>query len=385
MNAPVPVLYVANAAKIGGGNRSMIDLITGLDQDRYEPHLVAPAGGPIVDWARTTGIPHVIVPDGDLAGRMRVAQRGARLLPYIISRRTQVVHAMAPTCYRAAALAGLLTGAVRVCHLGFPPEPGELAWCFWSGPEAVIGCYQQQATDVSAEIARINPRCRVIGIPNGVDLARFAPRPSDAAAIRAELGIGERPLVLIVGHLSEVKGYPTFLHAARLIAEAMPDCAFAALGGETIGDGYRATLEELAVSLGIRDRLHFLGFKNDVASVLQAADVVTLPSRSEGLPLALLEAMACARAVVATPVGGVPEAVVAGQTGLLVPPDNPGHLAAAIMELLRDPTERGRLGVRARAHVEARFSIRGFVKGVERLYDDLLTARDVGASAAMRA
>ena len=129
----------------------------------------------------------------------------------------------------------------------------------------------------------------------------------------------------------------------------------------------------MAVDLGLADRVRFLGWRPDVADVLQAADVVTLPSRAEGLPLAVLEAMACARPVVATPVGGVPDAVVDEVTGLLIPPDDRHRLAAAILRLLRDRDTAGRMGAAGRRRVEESFSLEGFASGVEAVYRDLLT------------
>jgi glycosyltransferase involved in cell wall biosynthesis len=365
-------LYVTNSANIGGANRSLIDLIMRLDRSRYRPQLVLATDGRMSEWARTAGIPYHIVGGDDWSGRRGLVSRAARLLALLAARRIDIVHAMAPTCYRAAGLAARVAGAVRVVHLGYPPEPGELERSFLSGPDAVLGCYHQQATEAAPEVARLAPRCRVIGVPNGIDLERFSPRPSAAAAVRASLGFENRPLVLIVGHLSEVKGYPTFLQAARTIANAVPECAFAALGGETVSRGYGSVLSDMAVDLGLADRVRFLGWRPDVADVLQAADVVTLPSRAEGLPLAVLEAMACARPVVATPVGGVPDAVVDEVTGLLVPPDDPHRLATAILRLLCDPDTAGRMGAAGRRRVEESFSLVGFASGVEAVYRELL-------------
>jgi glycosyltransferase involved in cell wall biosynthesis len=369
---PRNVLYVANSSNIGGANRSLIDLISRLDRSRYQPQLVMAMEGPMSEWARSAAIPFHIVPGDDWSGRRGLASRAARFLALLTARRIDVVHAMAPTCYRAAGLAARVVRAVRVVHLGYPPEPGEFERSFLSGPEAVLGCYHQQATDAAPEVARLAPRCRVIGVPNGIDLDRFAPRPSAAAAVRASLGVDRRPLVLIVGHLSEVKGYPTFLQAARAIANALPECAFAALGGETMSPGYGTVLRRMAADLGLADRVKFLGWRPDVADVLQAADVVTLPSRAEGLPLAVLEAMACARPVVATPVGGVPDAVVDEVTGLLIPPDNPQRLTEAVLRLLRDPATAGRMGAAGRRRVEDSFSLESFASGVQAVYRDLL-------------
>jgi len=139
-----------------------------------------------------------------------------------------------------------------------------------------------------------------------------------------------------------------------------------------VADGYLAHLQSEAGALGLGDRMHFLGWRDDVPEVIAAADIVVLPSWSEGLPLAVLEAMACGKPVVATPVGGVARAVVEGKTGLLVPPGKPGRLAAAISRLLQDPVEAARMGAEGRRRVESRYSLDQFTRSIESLYDALL-------------
>ena len=113
-----------------------------------------------------------------------------------------------------------MTRTATVCHLGFPPEAGELVRSFVFAPDAVIGCYEGQAADHAADIHRIRQDCRVVGICNGVDAARFAPLPADSAT--AALRRGASQVVAIVGHISDVKGHPTFVEAAGLLAARFP-------------------------------------------------------------------------------------------------------------------------------------------------------------------
>jgi glycosyltransferase involved in cell wall biosynthesis len=178
--------------------------------------------------------------------------------------------------------------------------------------------------------------------------------------------------VLIVGHLSEVKGYPTFLRAAAAIASVVRDCAFLALGGETTSPGYGAYLQQLARDLGIGDRVHFLGWQKNVAEVMRAADVMVLPSVVEGLPMAVLEAMSCGRPVVASAVNGTPEAVLHEITGLLIPPNEPAALAAAVVRLLGAPHLARRMGNAGRIRVEEHFSLDKAAAAIQRLYTELL-------------
>jgi glycosyltransferase involved in cell wall biosynthesis len=377
------ILYVANSSKIGGGNRSLIELMSRLDPSRFSPVLVLPGPGPMLDWARDRRVRHAVVPGDDWGGRIAMLHRGLRMTAAALDARVSVVHTMAPTCYRAAAIVGRVMGVPRVCHLGFPPEPGEIARSFWSGPEALVGCFDGQTAPLQDQMRGLSPQCRVLDIPNGIDTIRFSPDPARRAAGRARLPAGDAPLVMIVGHLSAVKGYPVFLRAAAAVRELHPDCHFAALGGETVADGYLAHLQSEAGALGLGDRMHFLGWRDDVPEVIAAADIVVLPSWSEGLPLAVLEAMACGKPVVATPVGGVARAVVEGKTGLLVPPGKPGRLAAAISRLLQDPVEAARMGAEGRRRVESRYSLDQFTRSIESLYDALLgTTQDRSTAAA---
>lgn len=368
------IVYVANSAKIGGGNRVLMDLVTRIDRARFAPFIAAPGEGPLTHWARTQGIPVRVLPGGSApaSSRATLLRQSIELALIVLRHRARIVHAMAHTCYRQAALAGLLTGAARICHLGFPPGRGELEWVFRRiAPDVVVGCHEGQALEVAPAVRKISPRTRVIAITNGVDTAVYSPPAGGVPDPRSPFRFGAGHVVLIVGHLSEVKGYPTFLEAAARIIPEVKDVAFVALGGETTSPGYRSYLEHRATELGIREQVHFLGWREDVADVLRASDVMVLPSLDEGLPVAILEAMACARPVVATPVGGVPEAVVDGQTGFLVPPQDAAALAEAVLRLLHDPTLARRMGGEGRRRAEAAFSIDRVASRMESLYDEV--------------
>jgi glycosyltransferase involved in cell wall biosynthesis len=366
------ILYIANSASIGGGNRVLMDIIEQLDRTRFRPMLVAPGTGQLTAWAGKNGIPWWRIPGADHTGRMTFTMRVGALTALMLTTRTDLVHAAAPLCYRAAGFAARLVGARRVCHLGCPPAPGELASAFRVAPDVVVGCYQAQAREVAEEVGRTAPACRVLAIPNGVHTRRFTPRESSPQLPSKELRFGARHMVLVTGNLSEVKGHPTFLEAARLIAASLDDCAFVLVGGETSSPGYGDYLRGLASDLGIADKVHFIGWRDDVPAILKMADVVVLPSLAEGFPLAILEAMACARPVVATTVGGVAEAVIDGVTGLLVAPKDPGGLAAAIRRVLENPDLARRMGEAGRRRIEEKFSLEQVGARIEEIYGALL-------------
>jgi glycosyltransferase involved in cell wall biosynthesis len=271
-------------------------------------------------------------------------------------------------CYRAAGVAAWLTRSARVCHLGYPPEEGELEWAFRIEPHVIIACHDGQAREVAPDVRSLTRDTRLISVPNGIDVTRFTPpREGDSPAAWQP----RKPVVAILGHLSEVKGYPTFLHAAAQIVAAGEDCAFVAVGKELAGHGYRAVLDRMVADFGLTSRVTFLGFRPDVETVLRAVDVVVLPSLAEGLPMALLEAMACARPIVASAVGGIPEAIEDRINGLLVPPNDPTVLAQAVLTLLRDRCLASRLGQQARADAVSKYSVNRTVAAIEATYEAL--------------
>jgi glycosyltransferase involved in cell wall biosynthesis/protein-tyrosine-phosphatase len=190
-------------------------------------------------------------------------------------------------------------------------------------------------------------------IHNGIDLGRMTPiqTPPD---VRRELGLGDEALVIgVVGRLAPVKGHASFLEAAKLIVQEEPRARFLVVGNGPLQRQLRAQ----AAQLGLSDAVLFLGDRADVYDLVSAMDVFALPSLHEGIPMALLEAMALNRPVVATDVGGVPEVLEHRVTGLLVSPGDPRGLADACLNLLANPAWAGRLGQQARHAVESRFTL----------------------------
>jgi glycosyltransferase involved in cell wall biosynthesis len=215
---------------------------------------------------------------------------------------------------------------------------------------------------------------------NGIDPAAFAHEPGDRELARSALGLPEEAFVIVsVGNLHPYKGHGDLIEACALASAELPSDWFVAIAGRDSGDRM-AAYEQLATQRGIRERVRFLGECKDVPQVLSAADVFVHPSHHEGLPNAIIEAMAASLPVIATAVGGVPEAVVirsspaddAEETGWLVAPHEPGGLAAALIEAAADPARRRRMGERARRRVVAEFSLAASVAAYERIYRELI-------------
>ncbi|MCU1278731.1 MAG: glycosyl transferase group 1 [bacterium] len=194
-------------------------------------------------------------------------------------------------------------------------------------------------------------------IHNGLEPPKTLPAPAD-------LGFEGRVLACI-GRVEPAKGQAELIEA---LAELPSDVALVIVGSDV--DGHRRRLERLAAEFGVRDRVLFTGQRTDVSAIVAASDVVVLPSWTEGLPIVPLEAMALRKPVVATAVGGTPEVVADGETGLLVPPHEPRRLARALNDLLADPARAAAMGEAGHRRLRDRFSERQMIDRVLAVYRD---------------
>ena len=272
-----------------------------------------------------------------------------------------VVNTHSSTDTWLAALACATLGAppplVRTRHISAPmPRNAATRWLYTRATDRIVTTGERLRAQVMAETG-VAPE-RVVSIPTGIDLARFL--PGERAAARAALGLpAADPIVGIVATLRSWKGHRYLLEA--LAAMARKDVRLV-----IVGDGpQRGALEARAAELGIAARVRFAGNQDDVAPWMQAFDLFCLPSyANEGVPQALMQAMACGLAVVSTPVGSIDEIVVDGETGVLVPPEDAIRLRESIERLLGDEGERRALGTRAAQAARERF---GEARMVERM------------------
>jgi glycosyltransferase involved in cell wall biosynthesis len=224
-------------------------------------------------------------------------------------------------------------------------------------------CVSEEVAALSRLQGVASPRLRTI--LNGIDLDRFG-----------FIGPGPAGPAVTVARLSPEKDVANLVRAAAMA----PGLRIEVAGGGPC----REELDRLAVELGVADRITFLGELRDVPAVLRRASMFVLPSRSEGIPLTVLEAMACGLPVVATRVGGLPEVVDDGVTGMLVPPADPAALAAAMRAIRDDPRYGDQLGLAGRRRVEEYFSVRRMVAQYEQLYrEELDSGRRPGVDGEM--
>ncbi|MBU1061528.1 MAG: glycosyltransferase [Candidatus Omnitrophica bacterium] len=201
-------------------------------------------------------------------------------------------------------------------------------------------------------------------INNAVDIDRFTPL-KDIDGFKKKIGITDNEKIIgIVGRLVTEKAYDVFLKSAQHIKTRIPNSKFV-----IVGDGReRTNLERLTKDLGLENQVIFLGERHDVSILIALFDVAVLSSRIESLPVVLLEYMAACRPIVATDVGGNSEVLLHGQSGLIVPPEEPGLIADAVIRLLNNTEYAKNMGMEARRRVEESFSLDGFMTKMERFF-----------------
>jgi len=219
---------------------------------------------------------------------------------------------------------------------------------------------------------------RIQFMPNGLDLEQFRPDPVRREETRQCLGVGDRFVWLAAGRIEEAKDYPNLLRAAAEVGTRRPDALLLIAGQGKLEGEVRA----LAGELGLVERVRFLGVRRDIAALMNAADAYVMSSRWEGMPLVLQEAAAVGLPVVATDVGGNGEVVCHGESGHLVPANDPPALASAMLEVMGlAPSQRHEMGQRGRSHVESRFGMEHVLDRWEALYRGLLEKKGVSRCA----
>jgi glycosyltransferase involved in cell wall biosynthesis len=232
-------------------------------------------------------------------------------------------------------------------------------------PDAIFAVSEQVRLH-SIEVDRVNP-ARIETIYNGLDLSGW-----NAPSVTGRTS--QNILITTVGNIRRVKCQDIFIRAAALIVPQFPNVSFS-VAGEILEPDYFEELQALVSDLSLSNRFHFIGGVINLRQHLSTADIFVLPSRSEGFSNAIIEAMAASLPVVATNVGGNPEAVKDGVSGFLVPPEDPAKMAEAIRQLLANPSQARAMGVTGRSIAAENFTIEAMMQRIVRTYKKLLTTK----------
>ena len=366
--APVDVLHVIDSLQPGGAEQALSLLVRHLDPSRYRARVFAlRALGPLASTLAPLGLM------ANAAVRPGLHRQLADLRRHIRTSRPAIVHThlnaadfLAGPVARAMGVPFVLSYKASILrkHGSRQRLHNTLTRLAARADHAVVVLSEALKTYLVEQ--DIVPAAKIRVVHYGVQRDE-----ANAPLVPRELfGEGDGPVVLLPARLEPRKDHQTFLRAAALVRRERPDIRFV-----FAGDGapeYRAEVADLAASLQVP--VVFLGNRSDVPAVMRACDLVVLSSRTEGLGLVLLEAMAERRAVVATAVGGVPEIVVDGETGLLVPAGDPPALAAAMLRVLGSSVLRQQMGDAGRLRVDAEFTVERMARKIEAVYDELLAA-----------
>jgi glycosyltransferase involved in cell wall biosynthesis len=358
----IRILQLLQGLAIGGIERMVLDLVFALPEAEFTTSFCT--------FDREGQLASEVAARG-MSLHFRKRQRGLDagfvlwLAKLLRRERIQILHAHNATAFFYGAAAARLAPGTRFLYTehdrAFPTPWRE------RGLHALLARGVDAAVTVS-DTLRDNlvryeafPADRLHVVKNGVTLR--APQ-RDGAAMRAELGIGMRPTAGIVARLAPVKNHALLLRAWKQVLETVPNAVLLVVGNGSTEPATRALADEL----GLGDAVRFVGFRLDVAEILASLDVFVLSSLSEGLSLTLLEAMAAGLPIVATRVGGNPEVVQDGDTGLLVPSGDPPALARALARLLLDAELRVQMGESGRRRYSQNFTLQAMVRGYVRLY-----------------
>jgi len=364
----------------GGMKEHLCDLVANLDRGMFKIMVACPPESAIAQDMAALGIEVIPL---NIKGELSPGsdwQVIKELRSILRDRRIDILHAHSSKAGLVGRIAALLAGTpvivFTVHNFIFYDHMSTLkkkiyAWAerILAHPTCAIITVSRALRDGLIQAEGIDPG-KIVTIYNGIDIKPFE-APVDKDEVRRKLNLGPGPVIGTVARLAPQKGVSYLVEAALRVVQDYPDARFL-----IAGDGpLLPELEQQAAGLGISDNIRFLGYRDDIAQLLAVLDVFVLPSVTEGLGLTVLEALAAGCPVVATAVGGIPEIVEFGQTGLLAQAKDSGDIAKQILYLLNNPDEAARMAATGKAMIKEKFALEPMVRSTTRVYLECLKAR----------
>ncbi len=367
----------------------MLRLAEGLKKRGYRPVTVLPREGPLSQHLIALDIPVIVVPSikpwltkaqgikrvlFNLYQAYYIIQSVRRMKDIIRQFDIKLVHTMSAAVIDSA-LAARLTGVPHIWYIQEKIGQGVVG-DFFLGVKVtwrIIDYLSDRVIALSKATAAPYPgdQNKLSVVYPGVDLKRYRP-VYGAQDVRQSLGLPPQDsLVGLVAQIVPGKKHEDFIQAAALVHPLFPSAKFLIIGGDITCD-YGQFLQALSRQLDATDYIVWTGFLEDPLPLLQQLDIMVLPSKEEGFGVVVIEAMAAGKPVIGARSGAIPEIIVDGETGLLVPFGAPAELAKAISALLQDPALARAMGEAGRRRVEKYFSLDQYVEGVERIYREVL-------------
>jgi glycosyltransferase involved in cell wall biosynthesis len=346
---------------MGGGQWSLYYLVKYLNKELFRPVVLCPEEGDFAERVRSAGAEAIFFD----VGRMRNMNlcKVRQIASIIRDRRISIVHTDSTTETLYAGIAARLTHVPLVWHIRATDRERLLDRLLSSIATRLI----LVANILEPKFGWLQESHKLSIIHNGVALGEFDASPA-IPSLREEFGIDtDTALIGCVGRISEGKGQEYLIQAMRTVERAN----LILIGG---GDkDYMRKIEGLCEESGMTSRTIFTGYREDIYRIVKCLDIAVSPTLEEAFSRVILESMAAGKPVIATDVGGNPEAVQDGITGYLVPPRDPSALCARINELVNNKEKREKMGLAGRKRVEQCFTIEQHVRSVELLYEDMLS------------
>jgi glycosyltransferase involved in cell wall biosynthesis len=360
----------------GGGAEIALQLAQYAQSlDATSSHVWAPGEGPAASKVRTLGLPMRFYDAEGIFSKSALRAGAANLATAARLRRLGrgLIHIHSPHTYAALRHGFRLAGVSTVLHIHLDFDADSLRWALKKPPDLIVTCARFMVDCVRDALPpSIAAKQRIEAVPNAVDLERF--KPADKGIAKQRVGAhDDRPLLLMMANLAPHKGQETAIRAVARLRDRGINTQLWLAGADRSSDkAFEPRLRALVGELGLQERVTLLGFRTDGPALLQAADIVLLPSTSEGLPLTLLEAQACRVPVIAAPTAGIPEIVTDGHTGFLVAAGDSGGYAAKIEILLHERDLAREMADRAFAQCKAAHGWDAYNRRIANLYSEVL-------------